>query len=185
MKAREDPKIVATNIHLRSAGEHGEAAAEEPTCIQGGATCDLDTTIGFTRGGMLTNANDARVSRSLEERISPLKIDITSFDHVSGAISCGWHRPHRCHRNLTPPRELYVSVPPRIANKKSGESSSSPRLILKRQDIAQQAQSIKCLGLMIAGGWHSPGQARPRVPHKFDLWLPCRFQDSADMTAKT
>lgn len=55
MKAREDPRIVATSIHLRSAGEHGEAAAEELTCVQGGATCDLDTAAVFTIGGMLAD----------------------------------------------------------------------------------------------------------------------------------
>ena len=56
MNASEDPRIVATNIHLRSAGEQGETAAEEPTCAQGGATCDLDTTAVFTKGGMLADA---------------------------------------------------------------------------------------------------------------------------------
>jgi hypothetical protein len=64
MKASEDPRIVATSIHLRSAGEHGETAAEEPTCAQGGATCDLDTTAVSTRGGMLSDPTqiDAEVN---------------------------------------------------------------------------------------------------------------------------
>ncbi len=53
MKASDDPRIVATSIHLRSADEHGEAVAAVHAAEQGGTTWDFETTGLATTGWML------------------------------------------------------------------------------------------------------------------------------------
>ena len=70
MKASEEPRIVATSIHLRSLGAHGEAVSAELTAVQGGRTGDLGMTIVVTvhRCAQIGNVADTPPSAQLRQK---------------------------------------------------------------------------------------------------------------------